>query len=164
MFTCSQTRIEKSGPTNFAPTIRKCLEIALANPCTETRPSYNILLIITDGIITDIRDTIDALVELAHQPFSIIIVGVGENDFGAMAELDNVNSKFVFSSFFLFVVELIVLFDCCAASLEPMVSSGGETVCRDIVQFVPFNRCDQWFVIPEVGKTFCFFKVCGPWY
>ena len=44
------------GPTNFAPVIRATLEIVRQWP--RPTPSYACLLIITDGAITDIQETI----------------------------------------------------------------------------------------------------------
>ena len=43
--------------------------------------SYFILLIITDGVITDMPQTCEAIVNAATLPISIIIVGVGDADF-----------------------------------------------------------------------------------
>jgi hypothetical protein len=52
---------------------------------------YAILLLMTDGHITDMDDTIRALIELATSPCSIIIMGVGDEDFTPMEELDRVD-------------------------------------------------------------------------
>ena len=49
---------------------------------------YNILLILTDGVINDIAQTIDEIVRASGCPLSIIIVGVGRQDFTSMEELD----------------------------------------------------------------------------
>jgi hypothetical protein len=38
---------------------------------------YSILLILTDGLITDMQKTIDTIVAASDKPLSIIIVGVG---------------------------------------------------------------------------------------
>lgn len=46
------------------------------------------LLIITDGVITDMADTERAIVQASVLPMSIIIVGVGAADFSAMDTLD----------------------------------------------------------------------------
>jgi hypothetical protein len=46
------------------------------------------LLIITDGVITDINETLDAIVTASSLPLSIIIVGVGGADFSTMEFLD----------------------------------------------------------------------------
>jgi vacuolar-type H+-ATPase subunit F/Vma7 len=45
-------------------------------------------LIITDGIINDMKETIDEIVKGSILPLSIIIVGVGSADFKAMDTLD----------------------------------------------------------------------------
>ena len=42
---------------------------------------YIINLIITDGIINDMNDTIDEIVRGSSLPLSIIIIGVGTADF-----------------------------------------------------------------------------------
>jgi hypothetical protein len=47
-----------------------------------------ILLIITDGAISDMSETIAAIVEASYLPVSIIIVGVGSADFSNMNTLD----------------------------------------------------------------------------
>ena len=49
---------------------------------------YQILLIITDGNIHDMRETKRLIVGLADFACSIIIVGVGDSDFKNMEELD----------------------------------------------------------------------------
>lgn len=45
---------------------------------------YYILLLITDGLINDTDATIDEIVRASGLPISIIIVGVGDEDFTAM--------------------------------------------------------------------------------
>tara|TARA_B110000285_G_C15055654_1_gene579411 strand:- start:463 stop:660 length:198 start_codon:yes stop_codon:yes gene_type:complete len=45
-------------------------------------------LILTDGIINDINDTIEQVVRGSVLPLSIIIVGVGSADFDQMEALD----------------------------------------------------------------------------
>lgn len=49
---------------------------------------YQILLIITDGIINDMEATIDEVVRGSDLPLSIVIVGVGDADFDSMDVLD----------------------------------------------------------------------------
>ena len=49
---------------------------------------YHILLILTDGCIHDLRETIDLIVQCSVYPLSVIIVGIGEEDFSAMNQLD----------------------------------------------------------------------------
>ena len=75
---------------------------------------YFVLLIITDGVITDMDQTRTAIVEASHLPMSIIIVGVGAADFDAMEFLDSDDRL--------------------------LRSPRGDTAARDIVQFVPFRQ------------------------
>jgi len=51
---------------------------------------YYILLILTDGEIHDMRETIDKIVEASHLPLSVIIIGIGEDEkkFSNMVYLD----------------------------------------------------------------------------
>ena len=49
---------------------------------------YFILLMLTDGVISDMPNTIHAIVRASRLPMSIIIVGVGKADFSAMDKLD----------------------------------------------------------------------------
>ncbi|KAJ3045163.1 Copine-8, partial [Rhizophlyctis rosea] len=79
------------GPTNFAPTINNLasrISSDLSTTARGTSPTYHILLIITDGEITDLTETTKAIVQASSLPLSIIIVGVGNADFGAMRFLD----------------------------------------------------------------------------
>jgi hypothetical protein len=46
------------------------------------------LLLITDGIISDMQQTIEQIVYSSSLPTSIIIVGVGNADFSNMEQLD----------------------------------------------------------------------------
>ena len=77
------------------------------------RSVYPILLILTDGAIHDMDETIDEIIQLAKLPCSIIIVGVGDADFDAMEELDGDGGR---------------------------LRNNKEIAERDIVQFVRFNH------------------------
>ena len=46
--------------------------------------AYIILLILTDGIIHDMEETLQDIVDSAYLPLSIIIVGIGNEDFENM--------------------------------------------------------------------------------
>ena len=59
--------------------------------------NYFILLILTDGEITDMAETKDAIIKASHLPMSIIIVGVGGCSFQMMVELDADEGRFVYS-------------------------------------------------------------------
>ncbi|OXB69375.1 hypothetical protein ASZ78_004865 [Callipepla squamata] len=102
------------GPTNFSPIINHVARFAAAAVQQQTASQYFILLIITDGVITDLDQTRTAIVNASKLPMSIIIVGVGGADFDAMEFLDGDNGV--------------------------LRSSTGEPAVRDIVQFVPFRK------------------------
>lgn len=98
------------GPTNFSPVILNTVEISRQY---QDGKHYFVLLIITDGIISDMSQTIRAIVNASKLPISIIIVGVGNADFSAMDELDGDDSR---------------------------LNVDGIYAERDIVQFVPLNQ------------------------
>jgi hypothetical protein len=79
-----------SGPTCFAPVINSACDLAQATlrdpPGSPAR--YFILLIITDGAIMDMDQTLNAVVRASRLPLSLIIVGVGSADFDSMVALD----------------------------------------------------------------------------
>ncbi|KAJ6650060.1 Copine-8, partial [Pseudolycoriella hygida] len=78
--------VQLYGPTNFAPVINNTISIASQY---QDGKHYFVLLIITDGIISDMHQTKHAIVSASALPISIIIVGVGDADFEAMDELDS---------------------------------------------------------------------------
>ena len=103
-------RIILAGPTEFCPIIRKVIDTIRK----ENNPlNYNVLMILTDGIIVDQQETIDAVVEASFLPFSLIIIGIGNDGFQEMIELDG--------------------------NVKPLISSDGVKRMRDVVQFVHFN-------------------------
>uniref|UniRef100_A0A3P9JGP3 Copine IVa n=1 Tax=Oryzias latipes TaxID=8090 RepID=A0A3P9JGP3_ORYLA len=106
-------KLQLYGPTNIAPIIQKVAKTASQEVHTKEAMQYFILLILTDGVITDMADTRDAIVQASHLPMSIIIVGVGNADFSDMQMLDGDDGI--------------------------LRSPKGEPVLRDIVQFVPFR-------------------------
>ena len=67
------------GPTLFAPLIHAASQVATA--CAVDTKAYVVLLILTDGVIMDMQQTVDAIVAATHLPLSIVIVGVGTADF-----------------------------------------------------------------------------------
>ena len=148
----SLNKVKFYGPTNFSPVIEKVMKDIneeLENKKEENH--YHILLILTDGIITDMVKTVDCIVEASKLPLSIVIVGIGANtDFENMEFLDG--------------------------DIIPLVNRFGEIRKRDIVQFVKFNTFKEKNAIND-GKELAeevlkeiprqieeYYKFCGKFY
>lgn len=58
------------------------------------KQAYTILLIVSDGAVADADATMEALERAADAPLSIVIVGVGDEDFSDMQFLDDGPAKF----------------------------------------------------------------------
>nr|XP_020651069.1 copine-9 [Pogona vitticeps] len=71
--------VQLYGPTNFAPVINQVARLAAE---VTDGSQYYVLLIITDGVISDMLQTKEAIVSASSLPMSIIIVGVGPAEFG----------------------------------------------------------------------------------
>ncbi|KAL4223647.1 hypothetical protein ACF0H5_017115 [Mactra antiquata] len=87
------TRVDLSGPTNFAPIIRKAIEIV------KKERYYHILLVIADGQVNEEDQTIDAIVEASSYPLSIVVIGVGDGPWETMEDFDNLLPKRKFDNF-----------------------------------------------------------------
>jgi hypothetical protein len=73
-------RVTLHGPTNFSEFLDVATQIATQYQQTGGR-QFLILLIITDGEITDMERTIERIVKASGLPMSIVIVGVGQAEF-----------------------------------------------------------------------------------
>ncbi|BFI07955.1 hypothetical protein MPTK1_2g16960 [Marchantia polymorpha subsp. ruderalis] len=105
-----------AGPTLFAPVINMAASIA-SQFVSQENQKYFVLLIITDGVITDPQQTINALVHASNLPLSVLIIGVGGADFSEMETLD--------------------------ADKKRLQTSDGRAAHRDIVQFVPMDKMEK---------------------
>lgn len=81
-------RVTLFGPTNFAPIINKVAKYA-----SEVKDTYYVLLLLTDGVVTDMPQTKQAIIQASGLPVSILIVGIGEADFTGMEEFDSDNNR-----------------------------------------------------------------------
>lgn len=79
--------IKLYGPTYFAEIMKQQIKMMKANEA-QTK-TYSVLLILTDGEIHDMAQTKDLFVDASHLPLSVVIVGVGNEDFHLMKELDS---------------------------------------------------------------------------
>ncbi|KAH9705674.1 protein BONZAI 1 [Citrus sinensis] len=112
-YTSALHNVNLAGPTLFGPVISNAALIA-GQSLANRGQKYFVLLIITDGVVTDLQETKDALVKASDLPLSILIIGVGGADFKEMEILD-------------------------ADKGERLESSTGRVASRDIVQFVPLK-------------------------
>mmetsp|Transcript_20680 Transcript_20680/g.58891 ORF Transcript_20680/g.58891 Transcript_20680/m.58891 type:complete len:600 (+) Transcript_20680:355-2154(+) len=81
-----------SGPTIFAEVLKTAASKAIANQQAAKAiggQAYSILLIVTDGAVSDVDGTAAALREIKNAPMSTVIVGVGNADFSSMRFLDD---------------------------------------------------------------------------
>ncbi|KAL9239401.1 hypothetical protein vseg_013730 [Gypsophila vaccaria] len=112
-YTSALFNVSLAGPTLFGQVISNAANIA-GQALASGQQKYFVLLIITDGVITDLQETKDAIVKASDLPLSILIVGVGGADFKEMEFLDGDKG-------------------------ERLESTTGRVASRDIVQFVPFR-------------------------
>ena len=63
---------------------RRAVRISIAQAIRAQRDKYLVLLIITDGAIHDMEDSIRSLVSASELPLSVLIIGVGNDDFSSM--------------------------------------------------------------------------------
>ena len=76
--------IRMAGPTFFSEVLSNWIDLskkAHALNKVEDLKTYCLLLIITDGTIYDLPESVRLMVEASEYPCSIIIVGVGNGDF-----------------------------------------------------------------------------------
>lgn len=114
---------QMAEPTFLSQVIHKSADLAIED--FKKSKTYSILLILTDGQITDMEQTTNEIIEASHSsPLSIIIVGLGKGNFDNMKILDSDD----------------VL----------LKNKSGKTSKRDIVQFVPFQNFKN-FQIGQLG-------------
>lgn len=107
--------VKLSGPTHFQPLIANAGYLAQTLGCSQESQHYTVLLILTDGIVDDMEATVAEIVRASALPLSVIIVGIGNEDFSEMEKLDGDDEK-------------------------DRLAHGGVKSHRDIVQFVPFKK------------------------
>ena len=112
----SLEKVKLYGPTHFSPVIQKVMsEINDDLKYRKEENHYYVLMILTDGIICDMSETIDCIVEASKLPLSIIIIGIGDGNFSCFELGDEDEEK-------------------------PLINSFGEIAKRNIVQFFAFNK------------------------
>lgn len=87
-----QSGLIMSGPTVFTEVIKTAAARAVsAQEAAKQKGelAYTILLILTDGAVSDVQATAQVLDQVSDSPLSVVIVGVGNADFSAMRFLDD---------------------------------------------------------------------------
>ncbi|KAI6662043.1 Copine-8-like [Oopsacas minuta] len=104
-----------SGPTNVSVLLNKVLDSAKAGQAAEQtgKPTYTILLLLTDGAFSDLSQAVDCIVSASQYPISLVIIGIGNDEFVGMQVLDADKSR--------------------------LMDSKGKSALRDIVQFVSYE-------------------------
>ena len=75
---------------------------------------YEILMILTDGIINDMKETLELLVDCGELPLNVIIIGIGTAKFDDMYKLDGDEIR--------------------------LTDYNGRVTKRDLVQFVEYEK------------------------
>jgi hypothetical protein len=84
-----------SGPTVFTEVLQTAAAKAMSSQeaaKAQGKQAYTVLLILTDGSVSDPAATAEILKQIRNAPLSVVIVGVGTADFGAMQFLDDASS------------------------------------------------------------------------
>jgi len=121
------------GPTNFAPTIEFAVSSAT---CTENKQEYTILLIVTDGAISDIVETMKAIRKGCKKPLSIVIVGVGEADFQTMEMLDGDDTTIADRD----IVQFVAFRD---------VGSNPSRLAEELLREIP-SQCEDYMALHNI--------------
>jgi hypothetical protein len=131
-----------SGPTRFSEVLKTVVTGLESELVQQFQQRYKFLLILTDGEIDDMQETINWIVRGSRCPLSIVIVGIGNENFEKMRILD--------------------------ADDLPLVDTEGKKMARDIVQFVPFREVNNSpaslveAVLDEIPREIVnFFKMKG---
>eukprot|EP01060_Flectonema_neradi_P004630 TRINITY_DN12_c3_g1_i1.p1 TRINITY_DN12_c3_g1~~TRINITY_DN12_c3_g1_i1.p1 ORF type:complete len:809 (+),score=191.51 TRINITY_DN12_c3_g1_i1:123-2549(+) len=104
--------ITMSEPTNFRGVLQTMRSIA-----RRSIEAYQIVLIVTDGGISDLQETIDVIVSCSDDPISVLIIGVGDDANGTFDDMETLDGDD-----------------------KPLMSTAGKTANRDLVGFVPYRQ------------------------
>ena len=85
-------KVVLSGPTSFAPIIRKSMDLV-----RKSRNKFHILVIIADGQMADEGPTLSAIVDASKLPLSIVLVGVGDGPWDFMGVFECSEEMFIYS-------------------------------------------------------------------
>ena len=66
-----------SGPTVLLSVLKAAASRAKKSHNDSQKLNYNILLILTDGVVNDLQSTKELVLKYHHLPLSVIVVGIG---------------------------------------------------------------------------------------
>lgn len=113
---------ELSGPCHLSPAIKSTADW-VRGVMTIDKLFYGVLIIITDGEVKDMDQTIQAIIEAAELPMSVILIGVGNANFDDLSRLDG--------------------------NKEKLRSNANVSPSRDIVTFVPYKTIPNITLLSE---------------
>ena len=122
-----------SGPTYFNEVLNKAA--SEARECQKDTNKYLVLLIITDGCIHDMDETIKTIVDNSDLPLSIIIVGVGDEDFTYMEILDGDQQRLHYNK--VVAKRDIVQF----LPIEELKDKSQLNITKELLQEIPEQVC-----------------------
>eukprot|EP01080_Neovahlkampfia_damariscottae_P005672 gene5672-9493_t len=126
--------------SKFAPTIQRAGIYS-----GMTSKSYYILLIVTQGSIDDMNETISQILQASVNPLTIVIVGIGNNNFKKMIDLDQ--KEFVFKNKEkLGMRDIVHFFDFNLYKKSP------QKLSQDVLHVIP-NQIEEYVYIHKIPPT-----------
>jgi len=111
----SLQNVQLSGPTYFSPLIKEIMKFAESQKYNPPG-LFTVLVILTDGEIHDMDETVNLLIESCELPLSIIVIGVGNEHFSKMETLND---------------------------WKNIKNSKGKSLSRKLVDFILFKKIDK---------------------
>lgn len=84
--------ITLAGPTTIAPCIKQGINISKAYAAQGIK-QHLVLVIVTDGDVSDVERDKQAVIEAANYPISICVIGVGDGPFRTMEQFDRLRGR-----------------------------------------------------------------------
>jgi len=119
-----------SGPTVFKEVLQHAAKKARNSQASAKslgKQAYTVLVLLTDGAVSDVEETRQALVSISDAPLSVVIVGVGNADFSAMQFLDDLKGPRDICQF--------VKFNAHAHSKQSLTSATLEEIPEQLVSY-----------------------------
>ena len=136
-------KIEFSGPTNVFPILNRFVNKIKNDKIIN---NYNIFLLLTDGLIDDMNNAIDILIESSNYPISVIIVGIGDENFDQMEFFNQ-------DSFPMISRKNIKRIRCSVKFLNFSKFNNNENLlCQSIMEFL-YNDIIEYYNIKNISPS-----------